>query len=480
MSDRLWSHDEAERATGGASTGPWQADGVAFDSREVVGRDLFVALRGEHSDGHGYVVQAFRRGAAAAMVHRRPGDVEPTSPLLVVVDTARGLDALARAARARSRARIVAVTGSVGKTGTKEALRHVLAPQGLTHASEKSFNNHVGTPLSLARMPPRARWGVFEIGTNSPGEIAPLAALVRPHVALVTTVAAVHSGNFGDEDEIAFEKAGLFKGLEPGGIAVINGDNRHAERLAEHARAAGAGRVVRFGTARHHAARLLATQSDGAGSVVTASVEGRRLVYRLASPGRHHVMNSLAVMAAVHHLGADVTAAAERLGVLAPLAGRGRRHRIPVRGGTALLIDESYNSSPVALRAALEVLGSVEPEAGARRIAVLGDMLELGADAEAQHLALADDVLREGIDLVFAVGPLMNRLYGRLPEARRGGAAPDARAIASLLRTVPGPGDVLLVKGSRRLGLEGVVSALAGDRGLANDDAARRARGRPG
>ena len=461
MSDWLWTHDEAEKATGGTSTAPWKARGVAFDSRAVVDDDLFVALKGETSDGHGYVVQAFRNGAAAALVERRPEDAATAGPLLVVVDTSEGLDRLARAARARTGARIAAVTGSVGKTGTKEALRHVLSRQGLTHASEKSFNNHVGTPLSLARMPRDAAFGIFEVGTNAPGEIAPLSALVRPHVALITTVEPVHSGNFPGEDAIAAEKASIFDALEPGGIAIINADNRHAAALSGHAASVGAGRIVRFGQAADADVRLLSMKADGEGSLIEAEVEGARVCYRLALAGRHQALNSLGVLAVVHHLGGDVAAAASALGDIVPPPGRGVRHEIALAGGSALLIDESYNASPVAVRAALEVLAEVPTGKGGRRIAVLGDMLELGDTAVAQHIALAADVERRKIDLVFAVGPLMNRLYGQLQTSRRGGAAGDARAMAALLASVVRPGDVILVKGSRRIGLEAVVEALA-------------------
>lgn len=461
MSDWLWTHDEAEQATGGTSTAPWQARGVAFDSRAVVDDDLFVALKGETSDGHGYVMQAFRNGAAAALVERRPEDAAGSGPLLVVVDTSEGLDRLARAARARTGARIAAVTGSVGKTGTKEALRHVLSRQGLTHASEKSFNNHVGTPLSLARMPREAAFGIFEVGTNAPGEIAPLARLVRPHVALITTVEPVHAGNFADEDAIAAEKAAIFDALEPGGIAVINADNRHGAALAAHAGAVGAGSIVRFGEAADADVRLVSLKPDSEGSLVEAAIDGRTIRYRLALAGRHQAINSLGVLAVVRCLGADVEAAAADLGDIVAPAGRGVRHEIALAGGSALLIDESYNASPVAVRAALDVLAQVPTAKGGRRIAVLGDMLELGDTAVAQHIGLAADIERRRIDLVFAVGPLMNRLYGQLQTARRGGAAGDARAIAALLSSVIRPGDVVLVKGSRRIGLEAVVEALA-------------------
>ena len=457
--ERLWTDETAAEATGGQASAPFEADGVAFDSRQVGERDLFVALKGRRADGHGHVGHAFEQGAAAAMVCRQPEGVPERAPLLLVLDTSNGLDDLARAARARSRARIAAVTGSVGKTGTKEALRHVLSRQGGAHASEKSFNNHVGTPLSLARMPPSARFGVFEIGTGAPGEIGPLAALVRPHVAVVTTVEAVHLGNFADEEAIAREKASLFDGLEEDGTALVNGDNRHAPLLTRLALRSGR-RVERFGSGGDCAHRLLAWTPQDDGSRVEAEIAGRRVRYRLALAGRHLALGSVAVLAAVHRLGGDVAAAAHDLASLRPLAGRGRRHRIATADGHATVIDESYNASPAAVRAALAVLAAAAPEGGGRRIAVLGDMLELGAGEEAAHAGLAADVVAGGVDLLFAVGPLMHRLYDAVPPARRGGAACDARAMAALLGDVVRPGDVVLVKGSRRVGLEAAVEAL--------------------
>jgi UDP-N-acetylmuramoyl-tripeptide--D-alanyl-D-alanine ligase len=458
--DPLWTDKTASEATGGEATETFEADGVAFDSRQVGDRDLFVALKGEETDGHRFVSQAFAKGASAAMVDHRPEDVTQSAPLLLVVDTTTGLGDLARAARKRTRARIAAVTGSVGKTGTKEALHHVLARQGLTHVSEKSFNNHVGTPLSLARMPQGAAYGVFEVGTNAPGEIAPLAELVRPHVALITTVAAVHIGNFASESAIAEEKACIFDGLEPGGVALINGDNAHADRLARRAAASPAGSVVSFGKGAACDHRLLALEEDDAGSTVTASIAGRDVTYRLAMAGAHLALNSVGVLAVVHHLGGDVAKAAADLGGMAQLPGRGARSSVAVDGGTVTVLDESYNASPVALRAALAVLARTQAGPGGRRIAVLGDMLELGDGALACHTGLVGDLIQNKVDLLFAVGPMMNRLYGELPPARRGGAAGDARAMTDLLGDVLRPGDVVLIKGSRRIGLETVVEAL--------------------
>lgn len=457
--ERLWTDETAAEATGGQASASFEADGVAFDSRQVGERDLFVALKGRRTDGHGHVGHAFEKGAAAAMVCRRPEGAPERAPLLLVLDTSDGLNDLARAARARSSARIAAVTGSVGKTGAKEALRHVLSRQGGAHASEKSFNNHVGTPLSLARMPPSARFGVFEIGTSAPGEIGPLAALVKPHVAVVTTVEAVHLGNFSDEEAIAREKASLFDGLEEDGTALVNGDNRHAPLLTQLALQSGR-QVERFGSGGDCMHRLLTWAPQNDGSRVEAEIAGRRVRYRLTLAGRHLALGSVAVLATVHRLGGDVAAAAHDLASLRPLAGRGRRHRIATADGPATVIDESYNASPAAVRAALAVLAAAVPEGRGRRIAVLGDMLELGAGEEAAHADLAADVVAGGVDLLFAVGPLMNRLYDAVPPTRRGGAVCDAHTMAALLGDVVRAGDVVLVKGSRRVGLEAAVEAL--------------------
>ena len=379
--DPLWTDETAAGATGGEATAPFEADGVAFDSRRVAARDLFVALKGENADGHRHVDHAFENGASAAMVERRSAAAPNPGPLLLVVDTARGLDDLARAARRGTSARIAAVTGSVGKTGTKDALRHALSRQGATHVSEKSFNNHVGTPLSLARMPTSTDFGVFEVGTSAPGEIRPLAELVRPHVALVTTVEAVHLGNFADEGAIAQEKAALYDGLDEGGVALVNADNRHAGALARRAEASPAGRVACFGSGEACDHRLVDwTRRDG-GSVVTASIDGVSHTYRLGLAGRHQALNSVAALAVAHHLGADVAEASRALESVKASPGRGRRYAAPLDGGSATVLDESYNASPVAVRAALEVLADTPTGSDGRRIAVLGDMLELGDTA---------------------------------------------------------------------------------------------------
>lgn len=465
--DILWTDRSASTATGGQATAPFEADGVAFDSREVSNSDLFVALAGRTTDGHRHVGQAFENGAAAAMVDHEPEGAPPSSPLLLVIDTSEGLDSLARAARRRTDARIAAVTGSVGKTGTKEMLRRVLEGQGPTHAGDKSYNNHVGTPLSLARMPQATRFGIFEIGTTAPGEIRPLACLVRPHVALVTTVEPVHLGNFHDENAIVEEKAAIFGGLEEGGVAIVNADNRHAAALARHAERCGAADIVRFGASGRADFRLIDWTPTACGSRVSVSAAGIRYDYDLGLHGRHLALNSVAVLAAVQALGGDAGEAAAAFASIRPLPGRGTRHEIAVSGGTALVIDESYNASPVAVTAALEVLARTPTGAGGRRIAILGDMAELGHAAADAHAGLADAV-RDAAQRVFTVGPLMDHLVDRLSLGYRGGSARDARAMAVLMTGHLRPGDVVLVKGSRRMGLDAVVDALRGsDRAIA-------------
>ncbi|HEV2303521.1 MAG TPA: UDP-N-acetylmuramoyl-tripeptide--D-alanyl-D-alanine ligase, partial [Stellaceae bacterium] len=351
----LWDAAEAAAATGGRNTAPWTAGGVSIDSRSLAAGELFVALRGPNHDGHDFAAVAFARGAAAALVDRPVAGLPERAPLLRVADTLAALARLGAAGRRRSAARVVAVTGSVGKTGTKEALRLALSAYGETSAAAGSLNNHWGVPLSLARLSKSARWAVFELGMNHPGEIRALTRLVRPHVALVTTIEPAHLGFFPSLEAIADAKGEIFEGLEPGGVAVLNRDNPYYERLAATARAAGAGEVIDFGADRRAAVRLLDCTSGPDGSTVAAALGSLTLSYRLPVPGRHWVMNSLAVLAALAALGLDPRPGAQALAALAALPGRGRRCRLPWRGGTLTLIDESYNASPAAVRAALAV-----------------------------------------------------------------------------------------------------------------------------
>ncbi len=461
----LWDAGSIARTTGGQASTFFQVAGADIDSRDVTEGDLFFALQGEAMDGHKFVPMAFAKGAAAAIVDR-PVD----GPHVLVEDTTQALIALARAARARVDAKIIGVTGSVGKTGVKEAIFAALdrSSRGKAHRSVKSYNNHIGVPLSLARMPARSRYGIFEMGMNHAGEIAGLTALVRPHVAVITTIAPAHIENLGSEEAIADAKAEIFSGLEPGGIAVIPSDSPHYPRLLAAARAVGA-QVVSFGRAVGSAVRLLdAVPAPGGGSLVTADLGDRRLCYTVAAPGEHWVTNSLAVMAAVRAVGGDLGAAGLALAELEGLKGRGERHTLKTRdGGTALLIDESYNANPASMQATLAQLG-VTP--ARRRVAVLGAMKELGAHGPAFHAELAGPIAAAGVDQLILVGDEMRALADELGKGAAGplGKAlpfahcPNATAALQALRElgVEG-GDAILVKGSNSVGLGAVVAALA-------------------
>jgi UDP-N-acetylmuramoyl-tripeptide--D-alanyl-D-alanine ligase len=462
---RLWNAAEAAAATAGTNTGGWAATGVSIDTRSLAPGDLFVALRGPNHDGHAFAAAALECGAAVAMVDQEVADAPLAAPLLRVADTLAGLGALGAAARNRSDARIVAVTGSVGKTGTKEALRLALAPSGLTYASAGGLNNHWGAPLSLARLPPTAAYGVFELGMNHPGEIARLARLVRPHIAVITTVEPAHLGFFPSVEAIADAKAEIFLGLEPGGIAILNRDNPHYARLASAAERARAAQVIGFGNHPEATARLLDCVLDSEGSTVAAALSGSVLRFRLPVPGRHWVMNSLAVLATAAAAGANIERASEALAGLEPLPGRGHRSALVWRGGTLTLIDESYNASPAAMHAALAVLGVTEPGAGARRVAVLGDMLELGNAAEHLHRGLVEPLAAAKVDRVFLVGRAMAALHWALPDHMRGGLWQSAEEAIPALTCFLKPGDVVTVKGSRGVGVSRIVEQLCAESG---------------
>ncbi len=466
----LWNATDAGAATNGRNTSDWQARGVSIDSRGITPDDLFIAIRGPSFDGHNFVAGSLEAGAAAAMVSRAPDGVAESAPLLLVDDTMEALGALGAAARARSHARIVAVTGSVGKTSTKEALRLALSEQGETAASAASFNNHWGVPLSLARMTAAAKFGVFEVGMNHAGEISPLSRLIRPHVAIVTNVDAAHTAFFASIEEIADAKAEIFDGIEPGGAAVLNRDNPHFARLEAAARAHGIDRIVSFGAHTDADARLLDCQILPDGCLVSAEICGARMDFRIGVPGRHMALNCLAVLAAVDALGADVARAAAALAGLSALDGRGRRHAVKCDGGAFTLIDESYNANPASMRAAIEALGAAEPEAGGRRIAVFGEMHELGEQSPSLHAGLAGALEGNGVDLVFTAGSDMEYLFNVLPAAMQGVHAGSAEDIAGVVADIAQPGDVIAVKGSLASHMKIVVDAL-----LACGDGERRA-----
>lgn len=455
----LWTAREAAQATGGQTEGDWVATGVSIDSRTVAPGDLFVALAGPSFDGHDFIAKAFAKGAVAAMTHRA-GEAPSRGALLRVEDTLAALTKLGDAGRARTRAKVIGVTGSVGKTSTKEALAQCLRAQAPTGASAASFNNHWGLPLSLARLPRDAVYGVFEVGMNHAGEIRALAALLRPDVALITNVEAAHIGNFDSVEQIADAKAEIFEGMTPAGTAVLNCDNAHFARLARLAKAAGVGRIVGFGRDPDADARLVDWAPGATDSEITAEIFGERLTYRVSLPGAHWVANSLAVLATAGAAGADLHAAAAELGRLNPLKGRGERHEIVLDDGAFLLIDDAYNANPISMRAAFEVVARTQPGAGGRRVAVLGDMLELGAQSAEMHRGLANPLESAGIDLVFTCGPAMKALQAALAPDVRGGHAADSRALTALVVRSIRPGDVVMVKGSLGSRMAVVVEAL--------------------
>ena len=455
----LWTSDEVARALAPAAiTAPFAAKGVTFDSRAVVKDDLFFALSGETTDGHGFVGEAMKRGAAAAVVSR---DVEAVGGTLIrVPDTLKALASLGRAGRRRSTARIASVTGSVGKTSTKDALRAMLAAQAPTSASAASFNNHVGVPISLARMPREARYGVFEIGMNHPGEIEPLARQVEAHVGVITNVGPVHIGHMGSEEAIADEKGCLFAGMAEGAVAVLNRDSHHYDRLAGQARRFGVSRLVGFGRSEAAEARLLSCSLQDTGSDVAALIHGRRIEYRLGAAGEHWVLNSIAALAVVEALGANVVEAAATLKGIGASPGRGARRMLKFGAGTVELLDESYNANPVSMRAMLALLARTEPAQGGRRLLAMGDMRELGEGADAYHAGLADAVAASGAAQVFLCGPHMQALWPLLAPAQRGVHRPDSAALAGDVAAALRAGDVIAVKGSLGSKMKNVVDAI--------------------
>ena len=453
----LWTSEEIAAAVGGTAQRDFEVAGVAFDSREVEAGHLFVALKGEATDGHLFLDKAFAAGAAGAIVSE-----EIAQPHVRVVDTTAALNALGRAARNRTAARICAVTGSAGKTGTKEALHAALerfAP-GRAHRSVKSYNNHVGVPLSLGRMPREARFGVFELGMNHAGELSQLTRLVRPHVAIVTAIASAHRAFFASEEAIADAKGEIFQGLEEGGIALVPHDSPYRNRLAAAARPYAA-KVLSFGLGEGADVRARdVVPSPHGGSLVTALLPGAEITFTISQPGDHWVSNALAVLGAVEALGGDLAQAGLALADLPGLKGRGECHRIRIGGGEALLIDESYNANPASMAATLKTFGGLA--VAGRRIAVLGGMRELGESSDDFHAALAGPVEAAGVDLAILVGEEMEALAKALGAKVKMAHVPDTATAIELARREARPGDAILVKGSNSIGLAALVEALAG------------------
>jgi len=444
----LWSSSEAQSATLGEATRAFEITGLSIDTRTLKPGDLFVALKGDARDGHEFVRAAFDARAAAALVTHAPTGVARDSALLLVANTQRGLEDLARASRARSRAKIVAVTGSVGKTTTKEMLRLAFGALGSTWASAASYNNHWGVPLSLASMPRQTAFGVFEVGMNHFGEIRALAGFVRPHVALVTTIAPAHLEFFGTCEAITDAKSEIFETIVPGGAALIPSDSSYAARLMARAKQAGVGRILTFGSTPKSDARLVSMFEDDHGMKIEADVLGRNYHFRVGAPGAHIACNAVGAMLAVAALEGDVINAGAALSSFAALKGRGARFNISAGDATATVIDESYNANPASMVAALALLGSTEPGKGGRRIAVLGDMLEMGLDGEALHADLAHHIETAKTDLVYLCGAQMAALWPALPKSRQGGYGATSRDIVDQLAGAVRGGDVVLVKGS--------------------------------
>lgn len=444
---------------------PQGVNGVSIDTRTLEQGDLFFAIKGHNSNGHDFVAKALAMGAAAAVVDEAHIDqlvdqAGAIGPLYVVRDVLAAMEDLGRASRLRSKAWVCAVTGSVGKTSTKEMLRLTLGRFGPTHASAASYNNHWGVPITLARMREDAKFGVFEIGMNHAGEIIPLVDMVRPHVAIVTTIAPVHLEHLGSMEAIADAKAEIFTGLAPDGAAIINHDAPQFERVRAGAVSAGVKRILTFGAHDKADAHLNYARRRDNMSHVEAIIMGKTYQYQIAAPGVHVAMNSLAVLLSAHAIGLDMDYAAGSLAQFMAPDGRGAQSRLPLANGDFLLIDEAYNANPVSMRAALDVLAASPVGKGGRRIAVLGDMLELGPREADLHRELADAVIESGADVVHAAGPLMKHMFDALPAKRRGAWGPNSVGLQSELSSSLRAGDVVMVKGSNGSKMAPVVAAI--------------------
>ncbi|AZO46398.1 MAG: UDP-N-acetylmuramoylalanyl-D-glutamyl-2,6-diaminopimelate--D-alanyl-D-alanine ligase [Mesorhizobium sp.] len=462
----LWTSEALVDAMGGRPIGvmPQGISGISIDSRSLQPGDAFFAIKGETMDGHDFATAAVKAGAGVLVVAegKLPSLGRLTAPMIVVQDVLVALERLGVAARARAGARIIAVTGSAGKTTTKEALRHVLSAVGTVHASAQSFNNHWGVPLTLARMPESCDFAVFEIGMNHPGEVRPLVKMVRPHVAIVTLIAAAHLGFFRNLDEIAQAKAEIFEGLEPDGAALLNRDDSRWKLLDKMAKAAGVEHVYSFGENARSTFRLVKCELDADHSVIAAKIDGREVLARVGAPGRHMVQNVLAVLGAAQLVGADLGKVASALADLSAERGRGKRHILRHPKGPITLIDESYNANPASMAAAMALLNATPVSGEGRRIAVLGDMLELGSHSAKLHAALAELIIGTGTQTVFLGGPEMRALAEILPSDVNTEYRAGAEELKPLLLSAVRPGDVVMVKSSKGIGFSKLVEALLG------------------
>jgi UDP-N-acetylmuramoyl-tripeptide--D-alanyl-D-alanine ligase len=459
----LWRAEDVVRTVRGSSLHEqgWTAQGVSIDSRTTTSGDLFIALKGPTHDGHDHVGAAFAAGAAAALVSRQPTQVPPGAPLIFVEDTMAALQALGHAGRARARGKIIAVTGSVGKTSTKEMLRLSLGAIGQTFANPGSYNNHWGVPLSLANLPPDAEYGVFELGMNHAGELAILSAMTKPDIAIITNIEAVHLEFFASTEAIADAKAEIFQGMNESGVAILNRDNPHYGRLAEAAKRRGLKKILSFGRDSKADARLIDCAVTREGCAVNAVISGYNIHYSIGSPGAHLVLNSLGALLAASAATKNIDASAAALAHYKPPKGRGVCLKITLEeGGMFTLLDESYNASPASMRAAIGILAQMIPAAGGRRLLVLGDMRELGASSRDFHTGLAADIIAAKIDSVFCCGEMMRHLYDILPEALRGAHTADSATLAPLIAQAVRADDVVTVKGSLSMNMNHIVTTL--------------------
>lgn len=461
----LWTFDEMVAATGGRYFGavPQGVSGISIDTRTLGPGDAFFAIKGERFDGHNFATAAMAAGASLLVVAeaRLPALGRLAVPKLVVPDVLEALEKLGHAARERaSKAKIIAVTGSVGKTSTKEMLRRVLEPAGRVHAADRSFNNHWGVPLTLARMPADCDFGIFEIGMNHPGEIRPLVEMVRPHIAVVTNIAAAHLGFFSSLDEIAHAKGEIFEGVEEGGYALINRDDKRWKTLSKLASDAGIENIWGFGENARAQVKLARCDLEANSSTFAARVAGEELIVRLRAPGRHMVLNALAVIGAAHLAGANLAKVSMALEQVLPEPGRGRRHRLKLSDGAFTLIDESFNANPASMVAALQVLEKSELTGRGRRIAVLGDMLELGSDSQKLHEALAEPIAAAHPDMVFLSGGEMKALANKLPKEIFVEHRERPEELQQLVLGIVRAGDAVMIKSSKSIGFSKIVDAF--------------------
>jgi len=464
MADRaLWTVQELLAATGGTLHGhiTKAMNGISIDSRAIAQGDIFVAIKGDTHDGHSFVTKALQAGAGVAIVSQVGDEMKSAGAILQVAgDPLRGLENMGRAARSWNKGKSIAVTGSVGKTSTKEMLRVAFAASGETHASTASFNNHWGVPLTLARFPRHAAFGIFEVGMNHPGEITPLVKMVQPHIAIITTIAASHLGHFKSMEEIAEAKAEIFSGIVPGGAAILNRDSAHFDFLRERAKAAGISSIISFGKHEKADVRLKQLALHSTCCCISADVMGEDVTFKLGTPGAHMALNSLSVLAAVRCAGADLARAALALAHAQPAKGRGGQELLSLGKGNVLLLDESYNANPESMTAALQLLATAAKARKGRRIAVLGDMLELGQFSVGLHKGLANTLDEAGIDRLYAAGPMMKHLWDAVPEAKRATYAETSAALLETLLRDLAAGDSVVVKGSLGSKMGPLVEAL--------------------